>query len=214
MLARLGSSGKKMPNRTYISKSERQAPGFKAAKDCVTVLFCGNAAGHLIKLGLLYRAANPRALKGKNKNLLPVFWQSNKKAWVTATLFLDWFHKCFIPEVKQYLEEKGLDFKVLLIVDNAPAATLWHSGLHITMLKSSFSPPHTTSILQPLDQGVICCFKATYTRLTFSRIRSAVDADPNLNVMECWKSFNIADCITYIKQAVDAIKPETVNACW
>ncbi|CAM5093099.1 unnamed protein product [Eretmochelys imbricata] len=66
---------KKMPNRTYTSKSERQAPGFKAAKDRVTVLFCGNAAGHLIKPGLLYRAANPRALKGRNKNLLPVFWQ-------------------------------------------------------------------------------------------------------------------------------------------
>ncbi|CAM4402597.1 unnamed protein product [Caretta caretta] len=92
---------KKMPNRTYTSKSERQAPGFKAAKDRVTVLFCGNAAGHLIKLGLLYRAANPRALNGKNKNLLSVFWQSNKKAWVMAVLFLDWFHKCFIPEVKR-----------------------------------------------------------------------------------------------------------------
>ncbi|KAM7167732.1 tigger transposable element-derived protein 1-like [Macrochelys suwanniensis] len=111
---------KKMPTRTYISKSERQAPGFKAAKNRVTVLLCGNAAGHLIKPGLLYRSANPRALKGKNKNLLPVFWQSNKKAWVMAATFLDWFHKCFILEVKQYLEEKGLDFKVLLLVDNAP----------------------------------------------------------------------------------------------
>ncbi|KYO43516.1 hypothetical protein Y1Q_0013559 [Alligator mississippiensis] len=60
---------KKMPNCTYISKSERQAPGFKAAKDHVTVLFCGNAAGHLIKLGLLHRAANPHTLKGKNKKI-------------------------------------------------------------------------------------------------------------------------------------------------
>uniref|UniRef100_A0A452GJZ5 HTH CENPB-type domain-containing protein n=1 Tax=Gopherus agassizii TaxID=38772 RepID=A0A452GJZ5_9SAUR len=203
---------KKMPNCTYISKSEGQAPGFKAAKDCMTVLFCGNAAGHL-KPGLLYRATNPCALKGKNKNLLPVFWQSNKKAWVTAALFLDWFHKCFIPEVKRNLEEKGLDFKVLLIVDNAPghpvALRFPHNDVEVVFL-----PPNTTSILQPLNQDMICCFKATYTRLKFSQIYSAMDADPNLNVMECWKSFNIADCITYIKQAMDAIKPETVNACW
>jgi hypothetical protein len=41
-----------------------------------------------------------------------------------------------------------------------------------------------------------------------------MDADPNLDVMECWKSFNIADRITYIKKAMDTIKPETVNACW
>ncbi|XP_065259354.1 tigger transposable element-derived protein 1-like [Emys orbicularis] len=202
---------KKMPTRTYISKSERQAPCFKAAKDHVTVLLCGNVAGHLIKPGLLYRAANPRALKGKNKNLLPVFWQSNKKTWVTAALFLDWFHKCFILEVKQYLEEKGLDFKVLLIVDNAPghpaALRFAHNDVEVVFL-----PPNATSILQPLDQGVISCFKATYTRLTFSWILTAMDADPNVNVMECWKSFNIADCITYLKQAMDAIKPETVNA--
>uniref|UniRef100_A0A8C0ITL4 DDE-1 domain-containing protein n=1 Tax=Chelonoidis abingdonii TaxID=106734 RepID=A0A8C0ITL4_CHEAB len=66
-----------------------------------------------------------------------------------------------------------------------------------------FLPPNTTSILQPLDQGVIRCFKATYTRFTFSQIHSAMD-----------KSFSIVDCITYIKQAMDAIKPETVNACW
>jgi hypothetical protein len=74
-------------------------------------VFCGNAAGNLIKPGLLYRAVNPRALKGKNKNLLPEFWQSNKRAWVTAELFLDWFHQCFILEVKRYLEEKVLILK-------------------------------------------------------------------------------------------------------
>ncbi|KAG6938820.1 tigger transposable element derived 1, partial [Chelydra serpentina] len=55
---------------------------------------------------------------------------------------------------------------------------------------------------------------AMYTRPTFSRILTAMDADPNVNMMECWKSFNIADCITYIKQAMDAVSPETVNACW
>ncbi|CAM4653493.1 unnamed protein product [Lepidochelys kempii] len=126
-----------------------------------------------------------------------------------AALFLDWFHKCLFPEVRQYLEEKGLDFKVLLIVDNAPGhpATLRFAHNNVEVV---FLPPNTTSILQPLNQGMIRCFKATYTRLMFSRICSA---DPNLNAMECWKSFNIADCITYIKQAMDAIKPETVNAC-
>ncbi|CAM4548127.1 unnamed protein product [Caretta caretta] len=125
---------------------EIRKTSFKAAKDHMTLLFCGNAAGHLIKLGLLYGAANPHALKGKNKNLRPVFWQSNKKAWVTAALFLDWLHKCFIPEVKRYLEEKGLDFKVLLIVDNAPAHPAALRFVH-NDVQIVFLPPNTTSIL-------------------------------------------------------------------
>ncbi|XP_050792686.1 tigger transposable element-derived protein 1 [Gopherus flavomarginatus] len=132
---------------------------------------------------------------------------------MTAALFLDWFHKCFIPEVKGYLKEKRLDFKVLLIVGNAlglPAALRFaHNDVEVVFL-----PPNTTSILQPLDQGMICSFKAVNTRLTFSQICSAMDADPNLNAIECWKFFNVANCITYIKQAMDAVKPETVNACW
>uniref|UniRef100_A0A8C0HFU5 DDE-1 domain-containing protein n=1 Tax=Chelonoidis abingdonii TaxID=106734 RepID=A0A8C0HFU5_CHEAB len=98
-------------------------------------------------------------------------------------------------EEKDYLLEQALRFV--------------HNNTEVVFL-----PANTTSILQPLNQGVIRCFKAMDTRLTFSRIHNAMDADPNLNVMECWKFFNIADCITCIKQAMDAIKPETVNACW
>ena len=32
--------------------------------------------------------------------------------------------------------------------------------------------------------------------------------------MDCWKSFTIADAITFIKTAVDELKPDMVNACW
>ncbi|XP_053235427.1 tigger transposable element-derived protein 1-like isoform X2 [Podarcis raffonei] len=199
---------KKMPSHTYISKAERQA-----AQDRVMLLFCCNAAGHLIKPGLLCGSANPRALKGKDKHLLPVFWQSSKKAWVTAAIFLDWFHRCFIPEVKWYLEEKGINFKVLLIVDDAPGhpegVRFAHSDVEVVFL-----PQSATSAIQPLDQGVVRCFKAKYTSLLFSRVCNALDADPSLSAAERWKSFNIADCITYVKQATDAIEPETVNACW
>lgn len=166
---------KKMPTRTYIAKTEKQAPGFKVAKDRVTITVCSNAAGHLIKTGFIYRSQTSRVLKNKDKKLLPVYWQSNKKAWVTAALFTEWFHECFIPETetKRYLEKKGHD--------NAPG--------HPEAIKAAnenvevvFLPPNTTSILQPLDQGVIRCFKATYTKLTFSKIRSAMDADENLSV--------------------------------
>lgn len=40
------------------------------------------------------------------------------------------------------------------------------------------------------------------------------DADPKLQIIDRWKSFTIADAITFIKAAMDELKPETVNACW
>ncbi|CAM4563766.1 unnamed protein product [Caretta caretta] len=130
-----------------------------------------------------------------------------------AALFLNWSHKCFIPEGKWYLEEKGLDFKALLIIDNTPghpaALRFAHNDAEVIFLPPQYHLHPPTS--RPRRDSL---FKAMYMRLTFSRIRSAMVAYPNLNVIECWKSFNIADCITYIKQAMDTIKPETVNACW
>lgn len=59
---------------------------------------------------LFYRSLNPRALKGVNKNRLPVHWAANSKAWVTADLFRIWFRSCFVPEVGNYLKQKNLDF--------------------------------------------------------------------------------------------------------
>lgn len=36
-------------------------------------------------------------------------------------IFLDWFHKEFVPSVKMHMTEKGLPIKALLLLDNAPA---------------------------------------------------------------------------------------------
>lgn len=205
---------KKMPNRTYISREECTAPGFKAAKDRVTLLLCGNAAGDFkCKPMLVYRAENPRALKGKTRSQLPVFWRSNKKAWVTGKLFKDWFENCFIHQVKSYLREKNLTFKVLLILDIAPGhpVSLLESHPNVEVI---FFPPYTTSLLQPMDQGVIAIFKSYYTRRCFSHILEAIDTDPSATVRECWKSYNIRTAISVIKEAWDEINESTMNACW
>ena len=55
---------KKLPNRTYISKEEASAPGFKASKDRLTLLLGANAEGdYKLKPALVYHSENPRALK-------------------------------------------------------------------------------------------------------------------------------------------------------
>uniref|UniRef100_A0A8C5PZV7 DDE-1 domain-containing protein n=1 Tax=Leptobrachium leishanense TaxID=445787 RepID=A0A8C5PZV7_9ANUR len=166
---------KKMLSRTYIMKDEAKAPGFKAQKDRVTLIMCGNAAGYMMKPGLIHKSANPRALKNKNKNLLPVYWMHNAKAWITKVLGSNWFHQCFIPQAKEYLHNLGMDFKVLLIMDNAGGhpLDLYYEGVQI-----EFLPANATSLIQPMDQGVIRAFKALYTRNSLQHLET-------LNA--CWK---------------------------
>lgn len=71
----------------------------------MTLVLCGNAAGHMTEPGIVYRAKYPCTLKNENKKL-PLYWQHNIKAWIAAMLFMQWSHKCCIPDVKTYLEKK------------------------------------------------------------------------------------------------------------
>uniref|UniRef100_A0A3P8SMD9 HTH CENPB-type domain-containing protein n=1 Tax=Amphiprion percula TaxID=161767 RepID=A0A3P8SMD9_AMPPE len=187
------------------------APGFKAQKDRVTLIIRGNAVGFMIKPGLIYKSINPRALKNKNKNALPVFWMHNPKAWMTKHLTLDWFHQCFIPNVKLYLAEKRLEFKVLLIMDNAGghAVDLSYDGVKI-----EFLPSNTTSLIQPMDHGIIRAFKALYTRKALQNLVEAMDSDEDFSLKAYWHEYTLASCLLNIQRAIKETKSETLNACW
>lgn len=204
---------KKMPKRTYISKSEKKAPGFKAAKDRLTLLFCGNKSGDLCtKPLLIYRCLNPRALKNVDKNNLPVFWRANKKAWMTELLFKEWFFKMFVPEVKAYMKKKNLSFKVLLLIDNATC----HPEINHPNIKVVFIPPNTTALIQPMDQGYISAFKSIFLRHTFEYLLNKMDDDANLTVTDLWKNYTMLTCLEFIEKALQELKlkPATLAGCW
>ncbi|XP_061680365.1 tigger transposable element-derived protein 1-like [Syngnathoides biaculeatus] len=203
---------KRMPSRTFLFKDEVKRPGFKPHKDRVTVIMCGNAAGFMLTPGLIYKAKNPRALKTKNKALLPVYWMHNPKACMTKALTLEWFFRCFVPQVRLYLAEKGLPFKVLLLMDCAGghATDLQYDGVQI-----EFLPLNTSPLIQPMDQGVIRAFKALYTCYTMEGLITAVDDDDEeFALNEYWGSYDIASCLSNIQQALKDMKSETVSFSW
>lgn len=182
------------------------------AKDRLTLIMCGNAAGFMIKPGLIHKSRSPPAPK-HNTMAPPVHWMHNPKAWMTKALATSWFNDCFVPEVKRYLAEKGVEFKVvLLLTDSAGghhAKDLEHEGVHVELL-----PLNTTLLIQPMDQGVIRTFKALYTRNTLQSLVDALGTDEKVSLQERWSGYTMAACLQNIQRSVDEMKSETLNACW
>jgi hypothetical protein len=100
----MGLYWKKCLIELFISKEEKSMEGHEVAKDWLTLLLGGNVAGDFkLKYLLVYHSENHRALKEFEKLNLPVIWISNRKAWLTVTLFENWFTKYFCPAVKELL---------------------------------------------------------------------------------------------------------------
>ncbi|XP_053555942.1 tigger transposable element-derived protein 1-like [Bombina bombina] len=208
---------KKMPARTFIARQEKSMPDYKPAKDRITLLLGGNASGTLkLKPLFIYRFQNPRALKNYVKTRLPVHWRANKKAWVTAALFEDWFDTCFVPEVKAYCKDNNIPFNILLLVDNAPGHPRTLDELNPN-IRVEFLPPNTTSLLQPMNQCVIAAFKLNYLKRTIIKCIAAIDKEEGAGqevLSKFWKSYNILDCIKTVRDAWNDIKNTTMKRAW
>ena len=78
----------------------------------------------------------------------------------------------------------------------------------------TFLLPNTTSLIQPMDQGVIATFKAYYLRRTFSQAIKATTGENAPTLTEFWKSYNIRNVIENIGEAWHELTASNVTALW
>ena len=101
----------------------------------------------------------------------------------------------------------------MLLLDIAPGhpVNVEESTNNIRVI---FMPPNTTSILQPMDQGVISTFKAYYLRRTMRQLVENTDSVDKSNVRQFWKEFNIKKAVDNIGHSWAEITLTNMNRVW
>ncbi|GBM13908.1 hypothetical protein AVEN_152347-1 [Araneus ventricosus] len=94
--------------------------------------------------------------------------------------------------------------KVALIADNCTTHCTVDGLKSIELV---FLPPNRTCVLQPLDQGIIQNFKATYRKLLLQDMISAIDRKKQLQV-------SVLNAIFYIDQSWNMVSQKTIANCF
>ncbi|XP_050315271.1 jerky protein homolog-like [Anthonomus grandis grandis] len=207
-----GLNIKMLPEKNFLGSHEQScASGFKRNKEHITVAVCSNAAGtHKIPLFVIGKSAKPRAFKNLNPSSLPVYYKSQKSAWMNSDLFKEWFNLQFVPRVKKHLKSVNLPIKAVLVLDNAPTHP---HDCDVNDIKLVYLPPNVTSLVQPMDQGVIESLKRRYRRILVSEILQHSETKDK-GLLEVIKKINIKDVIYMLATAFQEMPSSTLNKSW
>ena len=75
-----------------------------------------------------------------------------------------------------------------------------------------FLPPNTTSILQPMDSGIIRNFKAYFNGYKLSHISDMLDGENP--VEDCFKSINLRDVAVFTSLSWKKVTKKTIYNCF
>ncbi|KAL5505629.1 hypothetical protein EMCRGX_G007093 [Ephydatia muelleri] len=203
------------PDRTLTTTADVR--GAKKAKDRITVALAVNVtASERLKPVVIHKYKKPRCFgRTFNPNSL-VMYYSNTNAWMRTDVFTDWS--------KQVNEQfKQQNRQCLMLLDNASSHHLSDTPMikvgsfdcfKLSNLLLLFFPANCTSVVQPLDQGVIAVLKARYKSKLATHMVTQYDIDPTQDLRALSSKTDVKEAIIWLLAAWGEITPSTIVNCW
>jgi hypothetical protein len=200
-----GLNWKRTPDRTLATKSHS---GTKKSKDRITIALTSNADGSEKFLPwVIGKSENPRCFSRINRKNLRIMYRFNNTKWMTGLI---------CEEYLQWLNNKmqGEQRKVLLLMDNFSGhelAVQLVGGLQgLSHVRIAWLPRNTTSVWQPMDQGIIASFKLQYRKLWITFMLREYEADKNPQ-----KTVNLLRAVQWTQAAWEtSVTSDTIQRCW
>lgn len=184
-----------LPNKTATFKGIK-VHGEKISKERLTIFLCTSMEGEKRPPIIIGKFLKPRCFK--NKNLSQFRYFANKKAWMSSAIFkeimIDWD-----------VELKKQNRNILLLLDNCSAHP--DISMFLSNIKLHWLPPNTTSLLQPLDAGIIQNFKIHYKKGLVQEYIRHIDLNIKFDV-------TVYDAIINVYDAWERVTTCTIKNCF
>lgn len=196
-------------NKNFYKKREMlecSAIKSKELKERVTISLCANMAGEKEPILFVGKVKKPGAFKFIDCDKLPVTYRYSKKALMSTVVFSSWLHS-----FNQRMASQGRN--VLLFLDNARS----HVNKHLSNVTLCFLPANITmtSVLQPLEQGVIQSLKMKYRKKQFQHIMLEMKKENFRKTgLEIMGKVNILHAILWIAEAWKQVNPAIITECF
>ena len=102
---------------------------------------------------------------------------------------------------------------ICLVIDNAAS----HRKIPLNNIQLHFLPPNTTSLVQAMDQGIICNFKHFYREQVLQRLVDALDAQiisPETPAIDISRRISLLDAIIMASSSWESVKATTIANCF
>ena len=180
----------------------------------MTLCACANVNGN-IKLPLLFigKAARPHCFRRAEMNNLACGIQGTEKCLgKTVQYFPLGSMRNLFPMFRKSCGKLARNQKQLLIMDNCAAhpdeeLLISRDGL----VKALFLPPNVTSLIQPMDQGVLEALKRRYRK---SLLWDILLSDDEVDIAQFLKAINMKHVIENVVVSWDEINADTIRKSW
>ena len=204
-----------LPESTLASSYEKSADGRKKSKDRVTLNVCSNISSSIkLPIYLIGKAQRPRCFKGTRMELLPVKYSGQTNAWMTSILFREWFHQDFVPQVQESLIALGEKPRAILLLDNYSLDNYSAHPEESELVSDDgeifahFLPANVTSLIQPMDQGVLQAVKMKYKKKRLRRL--IIEDDVGGSIVDFIKSINMKIVVELVAESWSEIYSTTI----
>ncbi|KAF8225681.1 DDE-domain-containing protein, partial [Tricholoma matsutake] len=150
---------------------------------------------------IIGKAKKPCAFGNKMGTQLGFYYCNNAKAWMTTALYQEW-----LQEWDCKLERQN--WKVLLLQNNFSGHIIPENLQNIHVKNYT---PNLTAHIQPMDQGIIQCFKAHYRRQYIECVINRYDR--GITPLEIY-DINQLQAMCLADAAWREVDTTTIRHCW